>query len=100
MNAKLDSSRNTQPLNALLVDAEVAEVQKILADELAVEPDQITPEAKLKEDLGADSIDQVSIIMRLEERFNTTISDEDAETVQTVGDLCETLAHVLGRGRR
>ena len=67
--------------------SEVAEkVKKIVVEQLGVSEDQVTPEAKFIEDLGADSLDQVELIMALEEEFGADIPDEDAEKLQTVGD--------------
>ncbi len=67
--------------------SEVAEkVKKIVVDQLGVSEDQITPEAKFIEDLGADSLDQVELVMALEEEFGSDIPDEDAEKLTTVGD--------------
>ena len=67
--------------------SEIAEkVKKIVVEQLGVSEDQVTPEAKFIEDLGADSLDQVELIMALEEEFGADIPDEDAEKLQTVGD--------------
>ena len=67
--------------------SEVADkVKKIVVDQLGVSEEQVTPEAKFIEDLGADSLDQVELIMALEEEFGADIPDEDAEKLQTVGD--------------
>ena len=66
-------------------------------EQLGVERSQITAEAKIMEDLGADSLDMVEIAMTVEEDFNLTIPDEDMEKVQTVGDLHEALAAFLER---
>jgi acyl carrier protein len=67
--------------------AETAErVTKIIVEELGVNEDQIKPEAKFSEDLGADSLDQVELIMRFEEEFGIEIPDEDTEKIVTVGD--------------
>ena len=67
--------------------SEVAEkVKKIVVEQLGVSEDQITPEAKFIEDLGADSLDQVELVMALEEEFGSDIPDEDAEKLTTVGD--------------
>ena len=63
-----------------------AEVKSVIAEELEVEEDQITMESMIVEDLGADSLDVVELIMRLEEKFDVEIPDEDAEKIQTVGD--------------
>jgi len=65
--------------------------------QLGVGRDQITPEAKIMEDLGADSLDMVEIGMTVEETFNLSISDDDMEKVHTVGNLHEALAGVLER---
>ena len=61
-------------------------VKKIVVDQLGVSEDQVTPEAKFIEDLGADSLDQVELVMALEEAFGSDIPDEDAEKLTTVGD--------------
>ncbi len=61
-------------------------VKEIIAKELEVEPKQLTPEAKFIEDLGADSLDIVELVMALEEEFGLDIPDEDADKLKTVGD--------------
>jgi len=61
-------------------------VQKIVAEQLGVEEDQVTSEASFMDDLGADSLDTVELVMALEEEFDIEISDEDAEKIQTVKD--------------
>lgn len=61
-------------------------VKEIIAKELSVGAQQLTPEAKFIEDLGADSLDTVELIMALEEEFDVEIPDEDAEKLRTVGD--------------
>ena len=67
--------------------SEIADkVKKIVVEQLGVSEDQVTPEAKFIEDLGADSLDQVELIMALEEAFGSDIPDEDAEKLTTVGD--------------
>ncbi|MDJ0835817.1 MAG: acyl carrier protein [Acidobacteriota bacterium] len=62
------------------------EVKAVIAEELEVEEEQITMESIIVDDLGADSLDVVELIMRLEEKFDLEIPDEDAEKIQTVGD--------------
>ena len=61
-------------------------VKKIVVEQLGVSEDQVTPEAKFIEGLGADSLDQVELVMALEEEFGSEIPDEDAEKLTTVGD--------------
>jgi len=61
-------------------------VKEIIAKELEVEMKQLTPEAKFIEDLGADSLDIVELVMALEEDFGIDIPDEDADKLKTVGD--------------
>jgi acyl carrier protein len=61
-------------------------VKEIIVDQLGVEPDQVKPEAAFIEDLGADSLDTVELVMALEEEFDMEIPDEDAEKIRTVGD--------------
>ena len=62
-------------------------VKEIIVEQLGVNPDQVTPEAKFIEDLGADSLDTVELVMAFEEEFGAEIPDEDAEQLQTVGDV-------------
>ena len=70
--------------------SEIAEkVKKIVVEQLGVAEDQVTPEAKFIEDLGADSLDQVELVMALEEEFESDIPDEDAEKLTTVGGAIE-----------
>ncbi|WP_042456305.1 acyl carrier protein [Neobacillus dielmonensis] len=61
-------------------------VTKIIVDRLGVDESQVTLEASFKEDLGADSLDVVELVMELEDEFDMEISDEDAENIGTVGD--------------
>ena len=62
-------------------------VKKILCDQLDLEEEQVTEEAEVIEDLGADSLDIVDLVMTLEEEFDTEIPDEDIENLKTVGDI-------------
>ncbi len=62
-------------------------VKEIIVKELNVDSAKVTPEANLKDDLGADSIDAVEVIMSLEDEFNISISDDAAQNIKTVGDL-------------
>lgn len=61
-------------------------VKEIVVNQLGVSPDQVSDDAKFIEDLGADSLDQVELIMALEEEFGADIPDEDAEKLATVGE--------------
>ncbi|EST52616.1 acyl carrier protein [Brevibacillus panacihumi W25] len=62
-------------------------VKKIIVDRLGVDESKITLEASFKEDLGADSLDVVELVMELEDEFDLEISDEDAEKITTVGEV-------------
>jgi acyl carrier protein len=62
-------------------------VKDIIVEQLGVNPDQVTPDAKFIEDLGADSLDTVELVMALEEEFGNEIPDEQAEKLQSVGDV-------------
>ena len=62
-------------------------VKDIIVEQLGVNPDQVTPDAKFIEDLGADSLDTVELVMALEEAFGNEIPDEQAEKLQSVGDV-------------
>ena len=61
-------------------------VKKIIAEKLSVDLEEVVPEASFVDDLGADSLDLVELIMSMEEEFETDISDEDAEKIATVQD--------------
>jgi acyl carrier protein len=66
-----------------------ARVTSIIADQLGLSEDDIKPDSKFIEDLGADSLDIVELIMAMEEEFQTEIPDEEAEKIRTVGDAIE-----------
>lgn len=63
-----------------------ARVKKIIIEKLGVEESEVTPEASFNNDLGADSLDTVELIMEFEKEFSISIPDEQAETIQTVGN--------------
>ena len=62
-------------------------VKDIVVEQLGVKPEQVTPQAKFIEDLGADSLDTVELVMALEEEFGIEVPDEQAEKLQSVGDV-------------
>ncbi len=62
-------------------------VRKIIVEQMDVNPDQVTLDAKFIEDLGADSLDVVELVMALEEEFGSEIPDEEAEKLVSVGDV-------------
>ncbi|MFZ5898845.1 MAG: acyl carrier protein [Bacillota bacterium] len=61
-------------------------VKEIIVEQLGVEEDEVTPEASFVDDLGADSLDLVELVMAFEEAFDTEIPDDEAEKIRTVGD--------------
>lgn len=72
-------------------------VKKIIADQLGVKPEEVTDDAKFIDDLGADSLDTVELVMALEEEFGIEMPDEDAEKMTTVGDAIRYIEEKAGR---
>jgi len=72
-------------------------VKNIIVEQLGVDADQVTPEASFVEDLGADSLDTVELVMAFEEEFDIEIPDEDAEKMVTVGQAVSYLDEHLGQ---
>jgi len=70
-------------------------VREIIVNQLRVSPEEVTPDAAFVEDLHADSLDVVELIMQFEERFGIEIPEEDAEKIRTVGDAVEYLERRL-----
>jgi acyl carrier protein len=64
-------------------------VKKIIVEQLGVEENEVTPEASITDDLGADSLDQVELVMAFETEFSIDIPDEEAEKIKTVGDAVQ-----------
>ena len=73
-----------------------AKVKEIIMDKLGVEESQITPEASFTNDLGADSLDIVELVMGFESEFDISIPDDDAEKITTVGDAIKYLTELKG----
>ena len=71
-------------------------VKSIIAEQLGVKLEEVTPEAKFVDDLGADSLDTVELVMALEEEFGVEIPDEDAEKLSTVGDALRYIEEKAG----
>jgi acyl carrier protein len=74
-----------------MADSAETKVKEIIINELGVDPENVTAEASFVEDLGADSLDTVELVMAFEEEFGVDIPDEDAEQMQTVGDAIKYL---------
>ena len=72
-------------------------VKEIICEQLGVEEDDVTPTAKFIEDLGADSLDTVELVMALEEEFECEIPDEEAEKITSVGMAIEYIKAHLGK---
>jgi acyl carrier protein len=70
-------------------DVALVAIREVAVEVLSVEPDAVTEEARFKEDLDADSLDLVELVMGLEERFDVTIPEEDLEGVATVGQAVD-----------
>lgn len=67
----------------------------LIIEKLGIEKEQITPEAKFMDELGADSLDMVELVMNFEKEFKISIPDEDAEEIKTVGDAAQYLTKAL-----
>ncbi|MDA0767336.1 MAG: acyl carrier protein [Verrucomicrobia bacterium] len=73
-----------------------AKVREIIVEQLGVNADQVTREAKMIEDLGADSLDAVELVMAIEEEFGIEVPDEDAEKLISVGNIIDHVEKVKG----
>jgi acyl carrier protein len=72
-------------------------VTEIIVEQLGVKAEEVVPEASFVDDLGADSLDTVELVMAFEEEFGTEIPDEDAEKIQTVGDAVKYIEEKSGQ---
>src|SRR5256885_11312600 len=78
---------NFNQTNSMAEKSIEEKVKDIIVEQLGVNPEQVTPQASFIEDLGADSLDIVELVMAFEEEFGVEVPDEDAEKLQTVGDV-------------
>jgi acyl carrier protein len=92
------SLRHTAKQEILMSEKTIEQrVKDIIVEQLGVNADQVVPEAKFIEDLGADSLDTVELVMALEEEFGAEIPDEQAEKLQTVGDVNKYVEELQGK---
>jgi acyl carrier protein len=73
------------------------EVKELIVEILGADPEKVTPEARFREDLEADSLDIVEMVMELEDRFGTEVSDEDAQSLSTVGDAVKYISGLMDK---
>ena len=73
-----------------------AKIKEIIVEQLGVNADKVTREAKMIEDLGADSLDAVELVMAIEEEFGIEVPDEQAEKLQAVGDIIDYVEKTTG----
>ena len=74
-------------------------ITEIIVEQFGVKPEEVIPEASFVDDLGADSLDTVELVMALEEEFGIEIPDEDAEKIQTVGDAIRYIEEKAGSSK-
>lgn len=79
------------------LEAVAAKVQTILVEQLGVDEEEVTPQADIRNDLGADSLDDVEVVMACEEEFGIEISDEAAERVRTLQQLSELVFQLVAQ---
>jgi acyl carrier protein len=82
----MQAGKRQQQTGVRTMSSVAQRVKEIIVDQLGVNESQVVPEAKFVEDLGADSLDTVELVMAFEEEFSADIPDEDAEKITTVGD--------------
>jgi len=74
-----------------------SQVTKVVIEQLGVKPEEVTPDASFVDDLGADSLDTVELVMALEEEFEIEIPDEDAEKIVTIKDAVKYISDHAGK---
>ncbi len=79
-----------------MANFDLEKFKQIIAEELGIDPSEVKEDARFIEDLGADSIGLMELVMKLEEEFGVTIPDEDIEKIQTVGDAIRYIQEKLG----
>lgn len=84
-------------MNNLLSEADTRAVLDILIEQLGVQENQLTPDAKLQDDLGADSLTIAEITLALEEHFHLSIPDQEWDRISTVRDVFEVLVELLAK---
>jgi len=80
----------------IIMSSPAERVREIIVEQLGVNAEQVTDNAKFVEDLGADSLDTVELVMALEEEFGTEIPDEEAEKLTTVGEAIAYVQKIVG----
>ena len=95
-----DQRESDENMNATLTEKDTTAIQDILIRQLEVSRDQLTPEAKIMADLGADSLDIIEISMSVEERFDLSMPEEQQERIETVGELYEAVGVLMERNAR
>jgi len=90
------SRKNSKGGNPLTADEVFERVKSIISEKLGVEEDEIAMDSDLTEDLGADSLDLVDLVMAFEDEFDFKVEDEQIESISTVGDIVESINKGLG----
>ena len=75
---------------------EFEKIQEIIAESLSLEPSEVTMDKSFKEDLGADSLDSVQIIMKIEDEFDISVPDDAADNIKTVADVVAEIQKLVG----
>jgi len=88
--------QNSKRGNPLTADEVFDRVKNIISEKLGVEEDEIAMDSSLTEDLGADSLDLVDLVMAFEDEFDFKVEDEQIESISTVGDIVESISKGLG----